>query len=137
MLNPSANSPSSSRQDQVENNANVSDIDSEYPLSSHPGNQPDEYVNCPYFPEHTLRKSRLPYHLIKCQKNPNAPKLLACPYNFLHRVAPDKTREHLLLCEDKVERKYDDRRMPSYAETRRRTFNIRDVKPRFPTVREH
>lgn len=131
-----ANSSSNYPQNQMENSNNKSDTDSKYPLSSHPGNQPDEYVSCPYFSEHTLRKSRLPYHLIKCQKNPNAPKLLACPYNFLHRVAPDKTHEHLLLCEDKVSAKYIDRRIPSYAETRKKVFNIQSSKPRYPPLTE-
>lgn len=121
---------------QPEGEGELSDTNSKYPLSSHPGNQPDEYVSCPYFPEHSLRRSRLPYHLIKCQKNPKAPNLLACPYNYLHRVAPDKTQEHLLLCEDKVESKFIDKKIPSYADTRRRVFNVRDGKERYPPIRE-
>lgn len=83
----------------------------------HPGNQPDEYVRCPYFPEHELRRSRLPYHLVKCQSNPRAPKLLACPFNYMHRVRPEDCQEHLLLCEDRVIKKYADRERPSYART--------------------
>lgn len=59
------------------------------------------YVTCPYFPEHTLPRSRLAYHLVKCQKNPNAPKLLACPFNYLHRVRPEDKRRHLEVCEDR------------------------------------
>lgn len=69
--------------------------------------QPDVYVTCPYFPEHELRRSRMPYHLMKCQNNPNAPKLLACPFNYLHRVRPEDQQEHLLTCEDRVNKRFD------------------------------
>lgn len=75
---------------------------SEKPSWSRPANQPDVYIRCPYFPEHELRRSRLPYHLMKCQNHPNAPELLVCPYNFLHRVKPEHCREHELVCEDRV-----------------------------------
>lgn len=83
----------------------------------HPGNQPDVYVRCPYFPEHELRRSRLPYHILKCQKNPAAPKLLACPYNYLHRVRPEDKYEHLLICQDRVPVRYADRVPPSFGNT--------------------
>lgn len=85
----------------------------------HAGNQPDIYVKCPYFPEHELRKSRLAYHLIKCQKNPNAPKLLACPYNFLHRVKPEDKYDHSIICEDRLVVRHADRVSPSYENTRK------------------
>lgn len=84
-----------------------------------PAVQPDKYTKCPYFPEHELRVSRLPYHLLKCQNAPNAPKLLACPYNYLHRVKPEDQREHILVCEDRAMVKYNERNPPSYANTRR------------------
>lgn len=61
----------------------------------------DQYVNCPYFPQHSLPRSRLPYHLIKCQKNPNAPVLLVCPFNYLHRVKAEDKHRHLDECEDR------------------------------------
>lgn len=82
-----------------------------------PATLPDVYVRCPYFPEHELRRSRLPYHLLKCQRNPHAPKLLACPYNYLHRVRSEDRAEHLITCEDKPKTKYNDRDLPSYANT--------------------
>lgn len=81
-----------------------------------PAIQPDVYVSCPYFPEHKLRKSRLIYHLIKCQTNPMAPKLVACPYNFSHRVSMEDRRYHLMTCEDRPH-KFTDREMPSYGKT--------------------
>ena len=84
---------------------------------THPGNQPDVYVRCPYFPEHELRRSRLPYHLPKCQNHPNAPKLVICPYNFTHRVRPEDRKEHLLNCEDKVTTRLVDKDPPSFKST--------------------
>lgn len=83
----------------------------------HPGNQPDEIVKCPYFPEHELRKSRLVYHIIKCQNNPQAPKLLICPYNFLHRVTKEDRESHLILCQDKPKSSENRHGMPSYNKT--------------------
>lgn len=82
-----------------------------------PATLPDVYVRCPYFPEHELRRSRLPYHLLKCQKNPYAPKLLACPYNYMHRVRYEDRAEHLASCEDKPKTKYSEKDMPSYGNT--------------------
>lgn len=97
-------------------------------VESVPANQPDEYVKCPYFPEHELRKSRLPYHLTKCQKNPLAPKLLACPYNYMHRVHPSQKTEHLMFCEDKMKLKYSEKEeiKSSYRSTNKmlRKFNM-------------
>lgn len=93
-----------------------------------PGNQPDEYVKCPYFPEHELRRSRLPYHLQKCQKNPMAPDLVACPYNYMHRIRKEDREDHLIFCEDKVRFKYRDRKPASYSNTLKEHFKITDQK---------
>jgi hypothetical protein len=51
----------------------------------------------------------MPYHLMKCQNNPNAPKLLACPFNYLHRVRPEDQQEHLLNCEDRTNKRYKEK----------------------------
>lgn len=95
-----------------------------------PAVQPNKYTRCPYFPEHELRVSRLPYHLIKCQNAPNAPKLLACPYNYLHRVRPEDQREHIMVCEDRVMVKYADKNPPSFASTRRQILMRGGPRPR-------
>lgn len=94
----------------------------------HPGNQADEYVKCPYFPEHELRRSRLPYHLQKCQNNPRAPNLVACPYNFMHRVRIEDREDHLIFCEDRINFKFTDRKPVSYANTLKDHFKINDQK---------
>lgn len=96
----------------------VPEKDRKIPENKHPANQPDEYVRCPYFPEHELRRSRLPYHLMKCQKNPRAPNLVVCPFNYMHRVQMEDRQDHILLCEDRIAVKYADRIPPSYAKTR-------------------
>lgn len=93
----------------------------ELPKGYHQGNQPDVYVTCPYFPEHVLRRSRMPYHLMKCQNNPNAPNLLACPFNYMHRVRPEDRQQHIILCEDRVNKKYSDKATPSYSKTVKHT----------------
>lgn len=98
------------------------EINPDKTIQPHAANQPDEYVRCPYFPEHELRKNRLPYHLMKCQSNPRAPKLVACPYNFLHRVRPEDAKEHLLLCEDKIRTKFVDKELPSFGKTKQQCF---------------
>lgn len=89
-----------------------------FPNNTHPANQPDEYVKCPYFPEHELRRSRMPYHLLKCQSNPNAPKLAVCPYNYLHRFKMEKMREHVILCENKPPRRIGRPKLPSFETTK-------------------
>lgn len=96
---------------------------------NHPGNQPDEYVRCPYFPEHELRRSRLPYHLMKCQRNPAAPELVACPFNYLHRVKPEDRRDHAIICEDRIYSKYIEKDPPSFATTRKQVFGNRGSQP--------
>ena len=85
--------------------------------------QPDEYVKCPYFPEHELRRNRLPYHLMKCQSNPNAPKLFVCPFNYLHRVSFEERQQHLIVCEDGRNVKYKNREQ-SFANTRKTVFGL-------------
>lgn len=113
----------------------MEDNQSARPSGSHPGNQPDEYVRCPYFPEHELRRSRLPYHLMKCQKNPAAPKLVACPFNYLHRVRLEERRDHAIICEDRIYSKYIEKDPPSYASTRKQVYGFRGSQaPPAPTL---
>lgn len=61
---------------------------------------------------------------MKCQKNPQAPQLVACPFNYLHRVRPEDRRDHAIICEDRVYTKYADREPPSYATTRKQFFGV-------------
>lgn len=108
----------------------VPESERKIPENKHPANQPDEYVKCPYFPEHELRRSRLPYHLMKCQKNPNAPQLVACPFNFMHRVRMEDRAEHIILCEDKIFTRYADRKPASYQRTEKEVLNFKTAAER-------
>ncbi|NWI50424.1 GTSF1 factor, partial [Calyptomena viridis] len=60
---------------------------------------PDAVVQCPYDPSHQVRVSRLPYHLVRCQKVSRA--LATCPFNARHRVPRGHLRSHLSSCPDK------------------------------------
>lgn len=83
-----------------------------------PACQPDEYLQCPYFPEHTFRKKRLIYHLMKCEKNPNAPKLVACPFNYTHRIKYEDRMAHVISCKDNPKKsRILDEPAPSYKNT--------------------
>ncbi|XP_072703496.1 gametocyte-specific factor 1 isoform X2 [Ciconia boyciana] len=64
---------------------------------------PEALVQCPYDKSHQVRVSRLPYHLVKCQRNnPRVARTLAtCPFNARHRVPQAKLRSHVASCPDK------------------------------------
>ncbi|KAM7080026.1 gametocyte-specific factor 1 isoform 1-T1 [Ciconia maguari] len=64
---------------------------------------PEALVQCPYDKSHQVRVSRLPYHLVKCQRNnPRVARTLAtCPFNARHRVPQAKLRSHVTSCPDK------------------------------------
>ncbi|XP_027636384.1 gametocyte-specific factor 1 [Falco peregrinus] len=64
--------------------------------------EPQALVQCPYDRSHQVRVSRLPYHLVKCQRNnPQvARKLATCPFNASHRVPHGKLQRHIASCPD-------------------------------------
>ncbi|XP_054662787.1 gametocyte-specific factor 1 [Grus americana] len=64
---------------------------------------PEALVQCPYDKSHQVRVSRLPYHLVKCQRNnPRVARTLAtCPFNARHRVPQAELRSHVISCPDK------------------------------------
>ncbi|NXF00355.1 GTSF1 factor, partial [Menura novaehollandiae] len=66
--------------------------------------EPDALVQCPYDRNHRVRVSRLPYHLIRCQRNnPQVSRTLAtCPFNARHRVPRGHLRSHVTSCPDKL-----------------------------------
>lgn len=82
------------------------------------------YVSCPYFPEHEMPRSRLGYHLIKCQKRPDAPKLVVCPFNYLHRIKPEDQIQHVSQCEDKKYFQDIISESPSYGKTLKELGNV-------------
>ncbi|XP_074989714.1 gametocyte-specific factor 1 isoform X3 [Calonectris borealis] len=70
-----------------------------------PAMDPEALVQCPYDKSHQVRVSRLPYHLVKCQRNnPQVARTLAtCPFNARHRVPQAKLRSHVASCPDKLQ----------------------------------
>ncbi|XP_040395265.1 gametocyte-specific factor 1 [Cygnus olor] len=65
--------------------------------------EPEALVQCPYDRSHRVRAARLPYHLVKCQRNnPQVARHLAtCPFNARHRVPRAELRSHLASCPDR------------------------------------
>ncbi|XP_065510337.1 gametocyte-specific factor 1 isoform X2 [Caloenas nicobarica] len=64
---------------------------------------PEQLVQCPYDKSHQIRAARLPYHLVKCEKNnPGVARRLAtCPFNARHRVPRAAFQHHIASCPDK------------------------------------
>ncbi|XP_069805597.1 gametocyte-specific factor 1-like isoform X2 [Dendropsophus ebraccatus] len=64
---------------------------------------PDGLLQCPYDPNHHIRASRFPYHLLKCRKNHAelAAKLVTCPFNARHILPREDLSAHISGCEDR------------------------------------
>lgn len=64
---------------------------------------PQALVQCPYDKSHRVRVARLPYHLVKCERNnPQVARQLAiCPFNARHRVPHAELQRHLASCPDR------------------------------------
>ncbi|XP_032296985.1 gametocyte-specific factor 1 [Coturnix japonica] len=63
---------------------------------------PEALVQCPYDKAHQIRVSRLPYHLVKCQRNnPQVARTLeVCPFNARHRLPRAELQRHIACCPD-------------------------------------
>ncbi|XP_033927449.1 gametocyte-specific factor 1 [Melopsittacus undulatus] len=64
---------------------------------------PESLVQCPFDGSHRVRASRLPYHLVRCERNhPQLARSLAtCPFNARHRVPQPELRRHVTECPDR------------------------------------
>ncbi|XP_048265829.1 uncharacterized protein LOC126918058 [Bombus affinis] len=58
----------------------------------------DPIVVCPYDKSHSVAKSRLPKHIIKCEKQYPEHYKLMCPYNASHRLSKKEFEEHITTC---------------------------------------
>uniref|UniRef100_A0A669QAM6 CHHC U11-48K-type domain-containing protein n=1 Tax=Phasianus colchicus TaxID=9054 RepID=A0A669QAM6_PHACC len=63
---------------------------------------PEALVQCPYDKAHQIRVSRLPYHLVKCQRNnPQVARSMEiCPFNARHRIPRAELQRHIACCPD-------------------------------------
>ncbi|CAK9799075.1 Gametocyte-specific factor 1 [Anthophora quadrimaculata] len=58
----------------------------------------DPIMRCPYNKSHSIVKSRLQKHIVKCEKNyPDHYKVM-CPYNATHRLFKIELEEHIITC---------------------------------------
>ncbi|ESN93881.1 hypothetical protein HELRODRAFT_88068 [Helobdella robusta] len=62
----------------------------------------DEIATCPYNPEHKVLRSRLSYHIVKCQKTYIGEPKKTCPFNALHIIPASSFELHLQVCPDNV-----------------------------------
>ncbi|KAK7789235.1 hypothetical protein R5R35_013050 [Gryllus longicercus] len=63
----------------------------------------DNFVICPYDRNHIIDKMKLPYHLVKCEKNYPNIILEKCPYNYTHRFPAEEMPDHILSCSARPE----------------------------------
>nr|XP_008196538.1 PREDICTED: gametocyte-specific factor 1 homolog [Tribolium castaneum] len=57
----------------------------------------DDFVSCPFNPQHRMLKANLQHHIIKCMKN--YPDYVPCIYNAMHRFpTKEKMIEHIATC---------------------------------------
>ncbi|XP_021239044.1 gametocyte-specific factor 1-like [Numida meleagris] len=70
--------------------------------NAEPKMDPEALVQCPYDKAHQIRVSRLPYHLVKCQRNnPQVARSLEiCPFNARHRMPRAELQRHMACCPD-------------------------------------
>lgn len=61
----------------------------------------DNLVTCPYNKFHQIRRCRIVYHLLKCEKNYPDINLIVCPYNATHRIREAEEKSHLVNCPDR------------------------------------
>lgn len=60
----------------------------------------DEYMVCPYNKAHSILRSRMPAHLIKCVKQFRGEPLSKCPYNAMHLFPKGEEGNHMKNCVD-------------------------------------
>lgn len=57
------------------------------------------YVKCPYDSSHQISVSRMPNHMLRCERNYRGPPLQNCPFNAMHRVPAGTLAEHFKTCD--------------------------------------
>ncbi|XP_023713406.1 uncharacterized protein LOC111867628 isoform X1 [Cryptotermes secundus] len=61
----------------------------------------DPIVQCQYDPSHSVLKSRLQMHLVKCSRNHPLANKAICPFNAVHHVDKPNYQYHINNCPDR------------------------------------
>ncbi|XP_023320792.1 gametocyte-specific factor 1 homolog isoform X2 [Eurytemora carolleeae] len=72
----------------------------------------EQLESCPYNPAHTIRRSKLQYHIVKCSRSFPAGHLATCEYNATHLFKKEQMEEHYLTCPSRAQVmvEYEERR---------------------------
>ena len=60
----------------------------------------EELESCPYNPAHTIKRSKMLYHIVRCRRSLPA-HLSVCEYDLHHLVHKEKMEDHYLACPSK------------------------------------
>ena len=58
----------------------------------------DKIVTCPYEKTHRVRKSVLPYHLVRCGRNNTSSTKIRCPFDAFHIIEGTEFESHVMNC---------------------------------------
>jgi hypothetical protein len=61
----------------------------------------DPIVQCPYNVSHSVLKSRMQSHLVKCKRNYPLANKAVCPFNAVHHVDKPDYQYHVSTCPDR------------------------------------
>ncbi|KAK9882239.1 hypothetical protein WA026_019753 [Henosepilachna vigintioctopunctata] len=67
----------------------------------------EQKITCPYNQHHSILKSRMSKHLVKCRKTFGDVETVLCDFNTTHNIPKPELRYHHEICEDRrvIERK--------------------------------
>ena len=67
-------------------------------------NHQNELISCPLNPIHKVKRSSMPYHLIRCKQQVGTQNIEECPYNSSHIWLKGKkdAKKHAETCPDKT-----------------------------------
>ncbi|GLH02930.1 hypothetical protein R5R35_012618 [Gryllus longicercus] len=69
--------------------------------NSNEANIVEPVLVCPYNPSHQILRSRMQYHLVKCQKNHPSTEKVICPFNATHRIPRPELQYHIATCPER------------------------------------
>ncbi|BFG03847.1 gametocyte-specific factor 1 homolog [Drosophila madeirensis] len=57
-----------------------------------------DYLICPYDKSHTILRSRMTVHMVRCSRNNTNSKKVRCPFNVTHLIDPNEMKNHAANC---------------------------------------